>query len=525
MYKTHIRSGVKPGKDEWTHIALTWGDEMVLRINGKAVAGSKHRESMKVFPTILRLGGRNIYADSIRISKRPRTDFCLSVHVTMDQDTLLADNFEKNGYINGRHATIPEKVSEEAECGYLMPDTLLAEDAYGKCIQPMRAKVKSRIEGYAALGIETMIYHAAQYADEAFSGLYIHDEAAFKSSLGAIRKNGMKAVIYTGNSLSNKDRLWDTHREDWLITPKGYPFTSAEHPGDKAYQACSRSEYIDYFFWRLAENMDQYQIDGAFLDGRMYATCDNAKHGCGVVNFEGKRVAGRDIWDGRLKAWRFYNLLQARKGYGEQHKSSLWDAPTCFFWHGIWEGEQFMNLKADGRKKLDILPLEGFRMLLNGFPYGLPTRFASYVEQPFSAVENCTYAFVHGTTWTQTYRINEMQVISPYWKALEQFGASNQHFLPYWSATPPALQTPDELLKVSAYVNKGKVLLIAANFNEEHDGITGDIQVDLETLGLKNIQIKDAFSKENIEVLNGDSFRVNIKSFRQAWFVIEEKKL
>ena len=177
--------------------------------------------------------------------------------------------------------------------------------------------------------------------------------------------------------------------------------------------------------------MDQYQIDGAFLDGRMYATCDNAKHGCGVVNFEGKRVAGRDVWDGRLKAWRFYNLLQARKGYGEQHKSSLWDAPTCFFWHGIWEGEQFMNLKADGRKKLDILPLEGFRMLLNGFPYGLPTRFASYVEQPFSAVENCTYAFVHGTTWTQTYRINEMQVISPYWKALEQFGASNQHFLPY----------------------------------------------------------------------------------------------
>ena len=80
-------------------------------------------------------------------------------------------------------------------------------------------------------------------------------------------------------------------------------------------------------------------------------------------------------------------------------------------------------------------------------------------------------------------------------------------------------------IKAMDYVGKGKVLLIAANFNEEHDGITGDIQLDLETLGLKNIQIKDAFSKENIKVLNGDSFRVNIKSFRQAWFVIEEKKL
>lgn len=511
--------------DQWSHVAVTWGDATRIYVNGECAAEQKRKGSTAVMPVLLHAGGRRFTVDSLRISSTPRSVFHPGAPAVADEQTLLLDHFEKTGYVNGRRAVIPEKISKDAEAGYFNPDGNCCPGFRGQGLAPWNAPRRSMIEGYALLGAKALMFHASQYTDEACAGMYISNPAAFKKTVKAIHDSGMKALVYVNNSLSNKDRLWDTHREDWLITPKGYPFTSAEHPGDKAYQACPRSEYIDYFFWRLAENMDQYQIDGAFLDGRMYATCDNAKHGCGVVNFEGKRVAGRDIWDGRLKAWRFYNLLQARKGYGEQHKSSLWDAPTCFFWHGIWEGEQFMNLKADGRKKLDILPLEGFRMLLNGFPYGLPTRFASYVEQPFSAVENCTYAFVHGTTWTQTYRINEMQVISPYWKALEQFGASNQHFLPYWSATPPVLQTPDELLKVSAYVNKGKVLLIAANFNEEHDGITGDIQLDLETLGLKNIQIKDAFSKENIKVLNGDSFRVNIKSFRQAWFVIEEKKL
>lgn len=521
MYKTHIRSGIKLKKGEWTHIALTWGDEMKLHINGKAVAGSKHRESMKVFPTILRLGGRNIYADSIRISKRPRTDFCLRGHVTVDQDTLLADNFEKNGYINGRHATIPEKVSEEAECGYLMPDTVLAEDAYGKCIQPMRAKVKSRIEGYAALGIETMIYHAAQYTDEAFAGLYIHDEAAFKSSLGAIRKNGMKAVIYTGNSLSNKDRSWDTYSDLWLIEPRGMPFMSPSHPGDKGYQACPRSDYFKYFVWRIGKLMDQYHVDGIFLDGRMYATCNNAKHGCGIVNFEGRLVPERNMWDGRRKMLSLYHTVKKRGGYAEAHKSGNWDAPVCFYWDLAWEGEQFMSTQRGNRKRIEVCPLEAMRAQMNGRPYGLPSRFTAYNNFPFTPVENCTLAFVHGTSATMTYRFEEVHYLAPYWKAQDSFGADNHNFVPYWAKEPPALQTPDPLVKVSAHVRDNKILLIIANFNEDKTSVSGRIQLNPEVFNYGNLKARDAFSGNPVS-MNGNTLMLeNLKCYRQAWIIIE----
>ena len=73
-------------------------------------------------------------------------------------------------------------------------------------------------------------------------------------------------------------------------------------------------------------------VDGFFLDGRMYSSCNNALHGCGVKNFEGKLVPERNVWDGRKKQLRMYKLIKQRNGYCEQHKSGNWDAPTCFLW-------------------------------------------------------------------------------------------------------------------------------------------------------------------------------------------------
>ena len=521
--KIHLKSGCNLPADRWTHVAFTWGNAIRLFVNGKCAAQQPWKGSTAVMPVLLHAGGRCFSVDSLRVSSAPRETFDPDNPPGTDERTLLLDHFDRQGYVNGRRATIPEKISDHAEAGYFTPDGGSAEGFRGTALAPMPGPPRSMIEGYAMLGAKALMFHASQYTDEACAGMYIHNPDAFRKTVKAIHDNGMKALVYINNSISNRDRLWDTHREDWLITPKGPPFTSAEHPGDQSYQACPRSEYIDYFFWRLAENMDRFRIDGAFLDGRMYSSCDNALHGCGTVNFEGERVPQRDVWDGRRKAWRLYNILNARGAYGEQHKSSLWDAPTCFFWHGIWEGEQFMNLKLAGKKRLDILPLQAFRMLLNGFAYGMPTRFCAYLDQPFSAVENCTFAFVHGTTWTQTYRINEMQVISPYWKALEEFGAGYHDFRPYWSKTPPALATPDELVKVSAYVRKGKTLLIVANFREDSKIVKGEITLNKHLLGLGDMQVRDAFSGAAVPLSGDGRFPVSIGSFRQAWFLIEEK--
>ncbi|MBQ9369270.1 MAG: hypothetical protein IJT83_15915 [Victivallales bacterium] len=522
--KVYVSTDWSPRQGEWNHLAVTWGDEMSVFVNGNKTAGAPFQGSNRAFPAMLHVGGVNVSVDALKISAHPRTDFALGDQPpVVDGDTLLLDNFDSVGYCNGRRATFPEKIDDEAEAGYLTPDAELGNGLWGGGIVPMKHPIRNLIEGYRFYGIDTFCYHASQYTDESFAGMYVAEPERLKRSVEEIHRLGGRAIIYINNSLSTVDRAWQAHEKDWLIHPVAAPFIAASRPHEKCYQACPRSEYIDYFFWRLASLLDDFQLDGGFLDGRMYASCNNELHGCGVADFEGRRVAQRDVWDGRLKAWRLYNIFKNRGCYCEQHKSSIWDAPTCFFWDAAWEGEQFMSQKWDRTKmkRTDILPVEAMRTQVNGFVYGLPSRFTAYLKQPFSAVENCTYSFVHGTTWTMTYRIHEAAVVAPYWKALDDFGATHEGFRPYWGKEPPALSTPHPMVKVSAYINNGKALLIIANFNEENPVTSGIVRLNMKALALKGPLLAiDTFSGKEIPISETGDFVIDVKCFRQHWVTI-----
>ena len=525
--KAYVKSGVHPKKGEWHHVAVTWDEDICLYVDGQLAGSAPYKGCLRAFPVQLQAGGQSVHVDSLRISAKPRTEFSIGEELVADEDTLLLDNFEKTGFCNGRRATFPERISDEAEAGYPTPDAHLGEGRWGQGIAPMRHPVRNLLEGYRYYGIDVFCFHASQYTDEAMAGMYIDQPDQLRKTVEEIHRLGGRAIMYLNNSLSNFDRAWDAHRDDWLIEPKGYPFVPPGRPDEKSFQACPRSDYINYFFWRLAEDLDEFNLDGGFLDGRMYTTCHNTRHGCEVENFEGKRIAKRDVWDGRLKAWRLYNIIKARNGYCEQHKSSIWDAPTCFFWDAAWEGEQFMmqTWEPNQGKRTAILPIEAMRSQMNGFVYGLPSRLTAYNMQPFKAEDYCTYSFVHGTTWTMTYRINEAAVTSPYWHALDDFGATYHNFHPYWGKVPPVSEVPDPLIKVSAYVKDSAALLIVANFNEEAPRVTGKIRFEGASLGVSGPwRAADAFSGEEISISDDGELPIDVKSFRQQWIRIESRK-
>ncbi|MBQ9369271.1 MAG: hypothetical protein IJT83_15920 [Victivallales bacterium] len=522
--KWRIKSpdALKPGI--WHHVACTWGNGSVeLWLDGRMVDQSAQPELMRIFPANLSIGSKSCILDELRISSIKRNSFPEG-EPTVDEYTLLCDNFDSQTYTNGRKATRPGKISAESECGYILPDTNIVEGIRGKAVGPLAVPTRSLIDGYAALGFQAVCYHASQYTDEAFAGLYIADEKRFRSSLEAVHKAGMKGIIYVGNGLSTIDRSWDTYADEWLIEPRMTPFISSARPYEKGYQACPRSGYIQYFFHRIGKLMDDYGIDGIFMDGRLDAQCSNPRHGCGVENFNGEKVSGRDAWRCRENAWWLYNIVQSRGGYCEQHKSGNWNIPSCFFWNGVWEGEQLMGVRLNGRKRLSIVPLEAMRGEINGIPYGMPSRNTAYSHAPLSPVENCTMSFVHGTSWTMTYRIEEGLVVSPYWLALEQFGANKRNFLGYWAKRPPAKATCDELVKVSAHVKEGCSLLIVANFNEDNERVEGEIALDLQALKIRKPRVRNAFSGQEIPVSDDGRFAIGLKSFRQDWFIVEEAR-
>jgi len=520
--KWRLKSAVAVGPGKWHSVACTWGNGSVeLWLDGEVVAKCEQPELMRIFPANISIGSRNCVLDELRISSVKRGRFG-NEEPLVDESTLLCDNFDSQAYVNGRKATVPAKVSEEAECGYILPDTNMVEGIRGKAIGPMLVKTRSLIEGYAALGFQAVCYHASQYTDEAFAGLYIADEKRFRSSLDAVHKAGMKGIAYVGNGLSTYDRSWDAYADEWLIEPRMAPFISASRPYEKGYQACPRSGYISYFLYRIGRLMDDYGIDGIFMDGRLDAQCGNARHGCGVEDFSGEKVPGRDVWTCWRNAWWLYNIVQSRGGYCEQHKSGNWNIPSCFFWNGVWEGEQLMGVRLNGRKRLELVPLESMRGEINGIPYGMPSRNTAYSYAPLTPVENCTMSFVHGTTWTMTYRIEEGLVVSPYWLAQERFGASKRNFIGYWAKRPPARKSCDELVKVSAHVKEGRALVIVANFNEDKERVAGEIALDLPIMKIRHPRMRNAFSGQKIPVSADGRFAIDLKSFRQDWYIVEE---
>ena len=68
-----------------------------------------------------------------------------------------------------------------------------------------------------------------------------------------------------------------------------------------------------------------------------------------------------------------------------------------------------------------------------------------------------------------------------------------------------------------------KALIMVANFNEDSPRIKGTIQLDLNVLKIKDPVLINAFSGEVVNIARDGNFEVNIKSFRQDWFIIKEK--
>lgn len=512
--------------DTWSHVAMTWtADTVKVFLGGKLIGEFPAEVSERFNVPVHRIyvGGDQVFVDGLKITTDDASGrFALGGPMQVDDQTLLCDNFDNITWINGRKATVPLRSAEKTEGGYLSPDAVIAEGKWGQSLAPLQVPVKSVIQGMADSGLSTIMYHALQYTDISCGGLYIANELAFRKLNDAAHEVGLKVCMYINNSLTNYDWMWQTYAKDWLIEPRDAPFIQAGIPNEHVYQVSPRSEYFEFFIWRISELQKEYGVDGFFLDGRMYCTSRNLNHEEGLKNFEGEDVNKRDMWDGRKRQMRVMNTIHENGGFYLQHKSGLWDAPAVFFNDGVWEGEQLMGTVRGNRKLTDILPIDAFRAQISGINFGMPSCYAAPPYSPLDPIEEVTYSFVHGTTPTPFYRVDEALVYRPFWKALDSFGATYQNFRGYWIDAPPAKSVPNpEFTKVSAHVKPGSALIMMSNFDTEP--VKGDVVLDLNTLGLKNPKAFNALTGEVIG-LNAGVISVDIKGMRSAWFLLEEEK-
>ena len=223
-----------------------------------------------------------------------------------------------------------------------------------------------------------------------------------------------------------------------------------------------------------------------------------------------------------ILAWRelykrIYTILksQKRETYMVAHMSGALCIPVLSFSDVYVDAE---NIRPESGDYLTVLPLDKFKAEFMGRQWGLVPAFLPEFPEPYRSSPESTerllsILLLHDAptlwlAWCHTATVTKV------WKALDDFGAAEADFLPYWSPAPgakvmavtptPASFPPPVPVAVSAYLKPGKsALLIVSNLSTED--VTARLQLDTKALGLGDAAVpaRDAFSGAALAMAQG----------------------
>lgn len=506
-----------PKQGEWAHIAFTWGDDFRVYVNGGLKSTDKLQGSIPArdAPLKIQIGDSGFAIDELRISDVCRTRFDISRPPQADEHTLLVDHFDQVQAQDGVRWSVPEKAQPNVR-GRYSPASGQTPGRFGGGLRAWQVEPVTTIMDRAAdLGVKQMTFAWPNWAT-VHADLFPSDPEGLKRLVDKAHQLGMKFVLYVSCELSDKSPLWDYYQDDWVLQPRPYPSRDGT---ESSYRVCTMGSYPEWFFHHLGKLMDEYDVDGFFIDGGPGGPCQNADHGCGYVREDGKRAPTVDVWAARQFMLRMYRLIHSRKPDGvlDLHKSSQWSP-----WHSILadsgvDGEQLMPLRPGDRPPLEMLPLEVFRAQMTGRQFGLPLDFLAYDGAPFKPEQAITYALVHGVSWRPWVAINQLEVAGKYWGILDDLKVTRQQFVPYWDAGAVLDCEPEQVL-TSAYLQEDRALLVCANFGDTP--ATARIKLKPQGLGFARFTARDAITSEKLDVVDSE-IQLECPSWRVRLVLVE----
>ena len=145
---------------EWHHVALTWGEETAIWIDGKKVASRAYQgtldQPLEGATVQLGLTACEFDVDEMRISDVPRPEFDPTQPPALDDHTLLLDRFDDDFTPDGKQATRPVKGSP----GVPGAGTAFVEGRFGRALTLHNAgRPTSLLDRLAELGVRTICFH------------------------------------------------------------------------------------------------------------------------------------------------------------------------------------------------------------------------------------------------------------------------------------------------------------------------------------------------------------------------------
>lgn len=293
-----------------------------------------------------------------------------------------------------------------------------------------------------------------------WGGTEPRDPASFKRLVREAHRHGLAVLPYFGFQID--DQVNDFERYKWELAVKGR--AAERHGKTMTWLGTNRKLYMDD---RIGPEMErllagmktlltEYEVDGFYFDGTILPGGGDNPY-----------VVGRD----RLGRTKYYPVIRKTRELAKRvrylvdtlrprgiiygHTSSILYAPTVCFSDVIFNGENIVRYKPMLQTQwfLDGLPLDYYRILLNGYTWGVPMDDCN--TGPWIPWQNML-AMLHHTGVSRPY--------DPLRDVWMQYRLSDARFLPYWSLDGRWPTRPTDVHTSAFQLSRDRYLVMAANF-------------------------------------------------------------
>ena len=383
-------------------------------------------------------------------------------------------------------------------------------------VQPNASRTKpgkktTVLDRLAQAGVRTICFHE-QWTDIQAYPKTTHGKQ-LRKLVRACHDHDIQILLYLGYEMSTIAPEWDAYHEKCLVHPRrgGYKRKYQPQPEQTAYVVCYRSVWQDFIAHHLQKLMDEYGIDGVYLDGTSEPWgCRNTHHGCGYTRPDGSIGQTYPFFDTRSMMKRIHTIVKAHNPQGQVnvHQSTCMTIPTLAFATSYWDGEQLQSVKRRSHAP-EVLPLDAFRCEFMGHNWGIPAEFLHYKSGPFKRSEAVAMALLHDVL-VRPSSMADVDVSSKMWKAMDTFGRKEATWLPYWENNNYVRTNPPGV-KVSLYNRPGQGL-IAVIANTGPKKCRAEVTFDRKALGQKSkLSAVDVLTEKTMP-LSGDRLEVSLDS-------------
>ena len=345
------------------------------------------------------------------------------------------------------------------------------------------------------LGVTTLIIHEKW---NPVQNCWIIGEDTARRTAEIVREchsRGIKVIPYFGYEISTLAPFWGTMSDEWIsmrAPNTKVDFSWYRKPNQRAVHCCSASGFNDSLLEGIKKVIVDLDFDGLYLDTFCLPFgCFNTKHGCSFVDAFGEMQPTYSVSKVREFCRSIYEFLEERGGIFNPHISSCCNIPAYSFCHLNWDGEDVQWFIANqGEESINAMTPDYIRTEYIGRNFGLNHELIAYTLPNWSFEDSMTIALVHGILPRPNVITEPLELMSPIWRAIDDFGIEGSEFKPYWLTH---IDCGSEKTQITYYEREGKRLAFVSNMsNEDNDYI--DFKIS------ESQKVYDALSGEEISM-------------------------